>query len=111
MWSPDVYEGAPTPVTAFFSIVPKVAIFALLLRLFFYTFHDFVFFWQQMFIFTSLISMILGSVGALYQKKIKRFMVYSGIANVGYILIGLASGITESMIGLILYLITECNEV
>ena len=105
MWSPDVYEGAPTPVTAFFSIVPKVAIFALLLRLFFYTFHDFVFFWQQMFIFTSLVSMILGSVGALYQKRIKRFMVYSGIANVGYILIGLASGITESMIGLILYLI------
>ena len=105
MWSPDVYEGSPTPVTAFFSIVPKVALFALLLRLFFFTFHDFIFFWQQIFIFCALFSMILGSIGALYQRKIKRFMVYSGITNVGYMLIGLASGITESAFGLLIYLI------
>jgi len=105
MWAPDVYEGAPTPVTAFFSIVPKVAIFALLLRLFYFTFHDFIGFWQPIFLYTGVLSMIIGSIGALYQKKIKRLMAYSGIANVGYMLIGLGAGTVESMAGLIIYLI------
>jgi NADH-quinone oxidoreductase subunit N len=105
MWAPDVYEGAPTPVTAFFSIVPKVAIFALLLRLFYFTFHDFIGFWQPIFLYTGVLSMIVGSIGALYQKKIKRLMAYSGIANVGYMLIGLGAGTVESMAGLIIYLI------
>jgi NADH-quinone oxidoreductase subunit N len=77
MWAPDVYEGAPTPVTAFFSIVPKVAIFALLLRLFYHTFYDFASLWQPIFLYTGVLSMIIGSVGALYQKKIKRLMAYS----------------------------------
>jgi proton-translocating NADH-quinone oxidoreductase chain N len=105
MWSPDVYEGAPTPVTAFFSTVPKVAVFALMLRFFFYTFFDFISFWQQIFIVSSLFSMIIGSLAALYQKRIKRLMAYSGIANVGYMLIGLASGTIESMTGLLIFLI------
>jgi proton-translocating NADH-quinone oxidoreductase chain N len=69
MWSPDVYEGAPTPVTAFFSIVPKMAIFALLLRMFYSTFYDFLGFWQPIFLYTGVLSMIVGSLGALYQKK------------------------------------------
>jgi NADH-quinone oxidoreductase subunit N len=105
MWSPDVYEGAPTPVTAYFSIVPKMAIFALLLRIFYSTFYDFLGFWQPIFLYTGTLSMIIGSVGALYQKKIKRLMAYSGIANVGYMLIGLAAGTVESMSGVIIYLI------
>jgi NADH-quinone oxidoreductase subunit N len=105
MWSPDVYEGAPTPVTAFFSIVPKMAIFALLLRMFCSTFYDFLGFWQPIFLYTGVLSMIVGSLGALYQKKIKRLMAYSGIANVGYMLIGFSAGTVESMSGLILYLL------
>ena len=71
MWSPDVYEGAPTPVTAFFSTVPKIALFALMVRIFFYSFYDFISFWQFIFIFCSLTSMVIGSIGALYQQKIK----------------------------------------
>jgi len=105
MWSPDVYEGAPMPVTAFFSIVPKIAVFSLLLRIFYSTFYDFTGFWQPIFLYSGILSMLIGSVGALYQKKIKRLMAYSGIANVGYMLIGLSAGTVESMSGLIIYLI------
>ena len=105
MWSPDVYEGAPTPVTAFFSIVPKLAVFALMIRLFYSTFFDFIGFWQPLFLYSGLLSMIVGSVGALYQQKIKRLMAYSGIANVGYMLAGLGSGTVESIAGLMLYLV------
>ena len=105
MWAPDVYEGAPTPVTAFFSIVPKIAVLALLLRLFYSTFYDFAEFWQPIFLYTGTLSMLIGSIGALYQKKIKRLMAYSGIANVGYMLIGLSAGTVESMSGVIIYLI------
>jgi NADH-quinone oxidoreductase subunit N len=105
MWSPDVYEGAPTPVTAFFSTVPKIAVFALIVRIFFYSFYDFIGFWQYIFIFCSLLSMILGSLGALYQKKVKRLMAYSGIANVGFLLMGVASGTIESLLGLTIFMI------
>jgi NADH-quinone oxidoreductase subunit N len=105
MWSPDVYEGAPTPVTAFFSTAPKVAVFALIVRIFFYSFYDFISFWQSIFIFCSLASMIIGSIGALYQKKIKRLMAYSGIANVGFLLMGVAAGTVESLLGLTIFMI------
>ena len=105
MWSPDVYEGAPTPVTAFFSTAPKVAVFALMVRIFFYSFYDFISFWQSIFIFCSLVSMIVGSIGALYQKKIKRLMAYSGIANVGFLLMGIAAGTVESLLGLTIFMI------
>jgi NADH-quinone oxidoreductase subunit N len=104
MWSPDVYEGAPMPVTAYFSIVPKIAIFALFLRLFYSTFYDFVGFWQPIFLYCGLASMVVGSIGALYQKKLKRLMAYSGIANVGYMLAGLGAATPESAHGLIFYL-------
>lgn len=105
MWSPDVYEGAPTPVTAFFSIVPKMAVIALMVRLFYSTFFDFIGFWQPILLYSGILSMVIGSIGALYQKKIKRLMAYSGIANVGYMLAGLGSGTVESIAGLMLYLI------
>jgi proton-translocating NADH-quinone oxidoreductase chain N len=105
MWSPDVYEGAPTPVTAFFSTVPKIALFALMVRIFFYSFYDFISFWQFIFVFCSLTSMVIGSIGALYQQKIKRLMAYSGIANVGLLLMGLALGSIESILGLTIFMV------
>jgi len=105
MWSPDVYEGAPTPVTAFFSIVPKIAVLALFLRLFYSTFYDFIGFWQPIFLYCGILSMLVGSIGALYQKKLKRLMAYSGIANVGYMLAGIGAGTVESVHGFIFFLV------
>lgn len=105
MWSPDVYEGSPTTVTAFFSIVPKIAVFALFLRLFYSIFYDFMIFWQPVFLYCGMLSMIIGSVGALYQKKLKRLMAYSGIANVGYMLSGLGAGTVESVHGLLFFFV------
>ena len=105
MWSPDVYEGSPTPVTAFFSTVPKLALIALYIRLFFFTFYDFISLWQELFLICAIISMIWGSIAALSQKRIKRLMAYSGIVNVGYMLIGVASGTISSIVGLLVYLV------
>lgn len=105
MWAPDVYEGAPTSVTAFFAIVPKIAIFSLILRIFYFTFYDFIGVWQQIFIFCSVSSMLIGSFAALYQTKIKRLLAYSSIGHIGYLLMGLASGTLESFEGLLLYLL------
>ena len=105
MWSPDVYEGSPTPVTAFFSTVPKIALLALYVRLFFYTFYDFIPLWQELFLICAIISMIWGSIAALSQKRIKRLMAYSGIVNVGYMLVGIASGTISSIVGLLVYLV------
>jgi proton-translocating NADH-quinone oxidoreductase chain N len=105
MWSPDVYEGSPTPVTAFFSTVPKIALLALYIRLFFYTFYDFIGLWQELFLICAVISMIWGSIAALSQKRIKRLMAYSGIVNIGYMLIGVASGTISSIVGLLVYLV------
>lgn len=104
MWSPDVYEGSPTPVTAYFSSVPKVALLALYIRLFFYTFYDFISIWQELFLICAVISMVWGSLAALSQTKIKRLMAYSGIVNIGYMLIGVASGTITSIVGLLVYL-------
>nr|QFP99088.1 NADH dehydrogenase subunit 2 [Telonemida sp.] len=105
MWSPDVYEGSPTPVTAFFSTVPKLALIALFIRLFFYTFYDFLSVWQELFLVCAIISMVWGSLAALSQKRIKRLMAYSGIVNIGYMLIGIASGTITSIVGLLVYLL------
>jgi NADH-quinone oxidoreductase subunit N len=105
MWSPDVYEGAPTPITAFFSSVPKVALLALYIRLFFYTFYDFIPMWQELLLICAIISMIWGSIAALSQRRIKRLMAYSGIVNVGYMLVAIASGTITSIVGLLVYLV------
>lgn len=104
MWSPDVYEGSPTPVTAFFSSVPKVALLALFIRLFFYTFYNFIPIWQDLLLISAMISMVWGSIAALSQKRIKRLMAYSGIVNIGYMLIGIASGTTIGLTHLLVYL-------
>jgi len=105
MWAPDVYEGSPTPITALFSTLPKMTLLVLYIRLFFCTLYDFIILWQELFLICAIISMIWGSVAALSQKRIKRLMAYSGIVNVGYMLLGIASGSITSIVGLLLYLI------
>ena len=83
MWTPDVYEGAPTPVTAFFSAAPKIAAMAVLIRIFMDPFYDAFEQWQQIIIFISIASMVLGAFAAILQKNIKRLLAYSSIGHVG----------------------------
>jgi NADH-quinone oxidoreductase subunit N len=92
MWTPDVYEGAPTPITALFAAAPKLAAMALLLRVMVGPFGELVAQWQQIIIVISVGSMVLGAFAAIAQTNIKRLMAYSSIGNVGYALIGLAAG-------------------
>ena len=105
MWAPDVYEGAPTAVTAFFSIVPKTAILAVFIRLFFSSFYDLLFSWQAVLIFSSLASMLAGALAALSQNKIKRLLAFSSIAHVGYLLVGFCCGTVEGLQALLIYLV------
>ena len=104
MWTPDVYEGAPTPVTAFFAIVPKIAAITILVRVTFSAFDNAVSSWQQIIIFLSLLSMILGSFAAIMQTNLKRLMAYSSIAHMGYALVGVASGLLEGVSGVLIYM-------
>jgi len=104
MWSPDVYEGAPTPVTAFFLIVPKAALFGVFLRIFLESFYDFLFPWQKILLVSSICSMLLGSLAALSQTRIKRLLAYSSIGHVGYLLAGFACGTIEGIQALLIYL-------
>ena len=105
MWTPDVYEGAPTPVTAFFAIVPKIAAITILLRFTFTAFDNVISSWQQVIIILSLLSMILGSFAAIMQFNIKRLMAYSSIAHMVYALVGLSSGILEGISSVLIYMV------
>ncbi len=105
MWTPDVYEGAPTPVTTFFATAPKVAAMALMTRVVIDAMGPAVGAWQQIIIFLSLASIILGAVGAIGQKNIKRLLAYSSINNVGFMLIGLAAGTQQGVEGVLTYLL------
>lgn len=105
MWTPDVYEGAPTPVTTFFASAPKVAAMALLTRVVIDAMGPAVGAWQQIIIFLALASIILGAVGAIGQKNIKRLLAYSSINNVGFMLIGLAAGTQAGVEGVLTYLL------
>ena len=105
MWAPDVYEGAPTSVTAFFAITPKISVLAVFVRLFLDTFYDLVIGWQTVLIFSSLASMGLGSIAALSQSKIKRLLAFSSIGHVGYMLVGLSCATKEGLQGLLIYLV------
>ena len=105
MWTPDVYEGSPTSFTAFFSIVSKVAAIGLLIRFLMIPFNDFVLDWQQIIIFVSIASMIVGSLAAIKQTNFKRLLAYSSIGHMGYLLIGLATGSQEGIQAIIIYLI------
>ncbi len=104
MWTPDVYEGAPTPVTAFFSAAPKVAAIALLVRVVYGALPDVALQWKQIVIFLSIASMVLGAFAAIGQKSIKRLMAYSSIANIGFALVGLAAGTKAGVQGVLIYM-------
>ncbi len=104
MWTPDVYEGSPTPITAFFSMAPKVAAMALFLRAMIVPFAHAMVEWQQIVIFISALSMILGAVAAIGQNNIKRLMAYSSIGHMGYALLGLAAGTTQGVEGVLIYM-------
>ncbi len=103
MWTPDVYEGAPKAVTSFFATAPKVAAMALLMRLIMQPFGGLVTEWQQVVIFVSVASMVVGAFGALKQTNIKRLMAYSSIGHVGFVLVGLASGVVEGVQAALIY--------
>ena len=103
LWSPDVYEGSPTNVTAFFAIVPKLGLLVFFLRLFFDSFYIFLPSLQHLLIISSISSMLVGSFGAIWQIKIKRLLAFSGISHVGYMLIGLCSCSIESIYAVIFY--------
>ena len=104
MWTPDVYEGSPTPVTAFFATAPKVAAMALFARLAHDAFGAAVKDWQQVVAVMALLSMFVGAVAAIGQKDIKRLMAYSSIAHMGYALLGLASGTAAGVQSMLIYM-------
>jgi NADH-quinone oxidoreductase subunit N len=105
MWTPDVYEGAPTSVTVFFATAPKVAAMALLLRVMGTSFASLVGAWQILVIIVSIASMVLGAFAAIGQTNIKRLMAYSSIGHMGYALIGLAVGTAAGVRGTLLYMV------
>jgi len=104
MWAPDVYEGAPTPVTAFFAVAPKIAAFALLMRVLTGPFGSMADQWEQVVVFVSIASMLVGGFAAIVQTNIKRLMAYSSIGHVGYALIGLAAGGANGVGSVLIYL-------
>ena len=104
MWTPDVYEGSPTPVTTFFAIVPKLAAIAMLARLLFVPFGNAISEWQQILVFLSISSMLIGSIAAIGQSNIKRLMAYSSISHIGFALIGLTVGSSEGLSAVIIYM-------
>ena len=104
MWTPDVYEGAPTPVTAFFAAAPKLAAMALTVRVLITAFPAVTLEWRQIVVFLAIASMALGAFAAIGQTNIKRLMAYSSIGHMGYALIGLAAGSPEGVAGVIIYL-------
>jgi NADH-quinone oxidoreductase subunit N len=104
MWTPDVYEGAPTPVTAFFAAAVKVAGIAMFMRVAVMAFPGITTQWQEIVAFVSIASMLLGSFAAIGQRSIKRLMAYSSIGHMGFALVGLAAGTTEGVQGVLVYM-------
>ena len=104
MWTPDVYEGAPTPVTALFAVAPKVAALALFTRVMSEPFGDLLSSWQQILVFLSIASMVLGALAAMVQTNMKRLMAYSSIGHMGYALVGVAAGNEAGITGVMVYL-------
>ena len=104
MWTPDVYEGAPTSITSYFAVVPKVAGLALLIKFMFVPFSNILLEWQTIIIFISIASMILGAVAAMTQKNFKRLLAYSSIGHIGYALAGVATGAITGYQSAIVYI-------
>ncbi|WP_089175226.1 NADH-quinone oxidoreductase subunit NuoN [Bosea sp. AS-1] len=104
MWTPDVYEGAPTPVAAFFASAPKMAAMAMVVRIFIGAFPGAIHDWRQIIVFISIASMALGAFAAIGQRNIKRLLAYSSIANMGFALVGLAAGTPDGVQGVMTYM-------
>lgn len=104
MWTPDVYQGAPNFITAFFAIVPKIAAFGLLIRILYVPFAGAVYDWSQILIFLSVASMVIGAFAGIAQGDLKRLLAYSSIGNVGFALLGLIAASPEGVASTILYL-------
>ena len=104
MWTPDVYEGAPTSITSYFAVVPKVAGLALLIKFMFIPFSNILLEWQTIIIFISIASMILGAIAAMVQKNFKRLLAYSSIGHIGYALAGVATGAISGYESAIVYI-------
>jgi NADH-quinone oxidoreductase subunit N len=104
MWTPDVYEGAPTPITAFFAAAPKVAGIAMFVRTTIVAFPEIAVQWQQIVVFVAIASMALGAFAAIGQRNIKRLMAYSSIGHMGFALVGLAAGTAEGVQGVLVYM-------
>ncbi len=104
MWTPDVYEGAPTSITSYFAVVPKVAGLALLIKFMFIPFSNILLEWQTIIIFISIASMILGAVAAMVQKNIKRLLAYSSIGHIGYALAGVSTGVISGYESAVTYI-------
>ncbi len=104
MWTPDVYEGAPTPVTAFLAAAPKMAAMALIVRVLVGVFPGIVEQWQQIIVFVAIASMAIGSFAAIGQRSIKRLMAYSSIGHMGYALVGLAAGTEQGVQSVLIYM-------
>src|SRR5207253_11188806 len=104
MWTPDVYEGAPTPITAFFAAAPKVAAIAMFVRATIASFPGITTQWQQILVFVAIASMALGAFAAIGQRNIKRLMAYSSIGHMGFALIGLAAATEEGVRGVVIYI-------
>lgn len=105
MWTPDVYEGSPSPVTAFFAAAPKIAAMAMLIRIVIQAFEPVTSDWQQIIVFIAIASMTLGAFAAIGQTNIKRLMAYSSIGHMGYALVGLAAGTQSGVHGVIIYML------
>lgn len=106
MWTPDVYEGAPTPVTAFMAVTPKIAAFALFIRVLAEPLGGIMFHWQQILVVLAIPTMAVGAYAAIMQSNLKRLLAYSSIGHVGFMLVGLASGTVEGVQGVLFYLVT-----
>jgi len=104
MWTPDVYEGAPTPVTAFIAAAPKVAAIGLTLRVLYQPFGEWAADWQQIVVFIAVASMLLGSFAAIGQTNVKRLLAYSGIGHIGFALVGLAAGTEDGVYSVLVYM-------
>jgi NADH-quinone oxidoreductase subunit N len=104
MWTPDVYEGAPTPVTAFFSVAPKIAALSLFIRVLIGPFGELSHQWSQVIVAIAIASMVVGAFAAINQTNIKRLMAYSSIGHVGFALVGLAPGTADGVQAVLVYL-------
>ena len=104
MWAPDVYEGSPTSVTLFFTMVPKIAALTVFIRFLYVPFLNLIDQWQMILVFLSIASMLFGAIAAIGQKNLKRLIAYSSISHIGYALAGLATGSNEGIQSSVVYM-------